>query len=728
MTARRLAAAMLALSVAGGACSLPPVDLAQERPLALRTTIRAADGTILARFFRQNRALVPLERVPRSLVNSVLAAEDARFFAHEGYDLKSITRAALVNLKAGEVVQGASTITQQYVKNTYFRRAPRTLERKTRELRLALEVESSYSKEEILERYLNTVYFGQGAYGVKAAAETYFGHGVASLSPAESALLAALIRSPAHYDPRSHPARARARRDYVLRRAVKLGFLEPLRARRLRRRGLGVLTNPPRVATREPYFVEAVKRELLADPRLGRTEHERAATVWRGGLEVNTTLDRELQTAAEAAVDGVLGLPDDPEAALVAIRPGSGRIVAMVGGRDWSASQVNLALGTAGGGSGRQPGSAFKPLVAATALEAGIPLDARYESSPAVFTLPSGETWPVRNSEGTAGGLLPLDEALIRSVNAVYARLILQLGAGPIATQARAMGIEAEIPAYPSIALGGAEVSVLDMATAYATLANDGTAVEPTTIAEVRLPSGEEMVSDQRRVPGVVAPGNAYLLTRVLEQVIERGTGTAADIGRPAAGKTGTTNDYADAWFVGYTPDLVTAVWVGYPQGLVPMTSVHGIRVSGGTFPAQIWQRFMYQAHVGEPVRAFEPPPGELVTVEIDPNSGLLAAPWCPGEIRTMLRQLVPTQYCPQPASEPPSLPVITPPPEQQEGQGGPKGEEPAEDDGPKGEGPNDGPGGPQPAPSPEPSPTPEPSPKPSPDPSPSPQPGPRNR
>jgi penicillin-binding protein 1A len=727
MTARRLAAAMLAFSVAGSACSLPPMDLAQERPLALRTTIRAADGTILARFFKQNRALVPLERVPPWLVKSVLAAEDARFFAHEGYDLKSIARAALVNLKAGEVVQGASTITQQYVKNTYFRTAPRTLERKARELRLALEVESSYSKEEILERYLNTVYFGEGAYGVKAAAETYFGHGVATLTTAESALLAALIKSPAYYDPRNHPARARARRDYVLRRAEKLGFLKQSRARRLRRAGLGVLRNPPRVATRQPYFVEAVKRELLADHRLGQSERERAATVWRGGLEIKTTLDRELQAAAEAAVDGVLGVPGDPEAALVAIRPGSGRIVAMVGGRDWSASQVNLALGTAGGGSGRQPGSSFKPLVAATALEAGIPLDARYESSPAVFTLPSGEAWPVHNSEGTAGGLLPLDEALIRSVNGVYARLILQLGAGQIATQARAMGIQAEVPPYPSIALGGVEVSVLDMASAYATLANSGTVVEPTTIEEISLPDGETIAPDQHRVHGVVAPGNAYLLTRVMEQVIERGTGTAADIGRPAAGKTGTTNDYADAWFVGYTPDLVTAVWVGYPQGLIPMTSVHGIRVSGGTFPAQIWQRFMYEAHVGKPISVFEPPPGELVTVEIDPGTGLLAAPWCPGEIRTMLRQLVPTQYCPEPAPEPPPLPVITPPPNEPAGPGGPEGEGPKEQDGPPSEGPNDGEDGPQADPSPKPSPTPRPSPKPSPEPTPTPQPDGRN-
>jgi membrane peptidoglycan carboxypeptidase len=215
-----------------------------------------------------------------------------------------------------------------------------------------------------------------------------------------------------------------------------------------------------------------------------------------------------------------------------------------------------------------------------------------------------------------------------------------------------------------------------------------------------------------------------------MEEVIERGTGTAADIGRPAAGKTGTTNDYADAWFVGYTPDLVTAVWVGYPQGLIPMTSVHGIRVSGGTFPAQIWQRFMYEAHVGRPIRVFEPPPGELVTVQIDPDTGLLAAPWCPGESRTMLRQLVPTQYCPDPAPEPAPLPVITPPPEQPARQSGPEGGPPKEEDGQGGEGNaeggNEGEDGPKPDPEPKPSPTPTPSPKPDSPTSPQPA-GPRN-
>ncbi len=648
--------------VVAGACSLPPVDLRGERRIALRSTFTAADGSFLARFFRENRAWIPLEKIPDVLVDAVISAEDARFWQHAGFDLRAIARAALVNVSRGETVQGGSTITQQYVKNTFFRSPPRSLDRKAKELRLAIELERRYTKREILERYLNTVYFGEGAYGARAAAETFFGRDVQDLGVADAALLAALIKAPATYDPRRHPRRALARRDYVLRRMEELGHLSRERMTQALRSGLGITPNPPRVPTNEPYFVEAVRQELLRDRRLGRSDAERARSLYEGGLKVETTLVPRLQDAAERAVEQVLGRPGDPEASLVAVRPATGEVVAMVGGRDWRQSQVNLALGAAGGGSGRQPGSAFKPIVLATALESGIPLTARYQSAPAVFTLDDGSTWTVRNSEGTGYGFLPLDEALVRSVNGVYARLGLDVGAAQVASQARLMGVRSKLPVYPSIALGTAQVSVLDMAAAYATLANGGTAVAPTTIRRIRMGNGELLRPDQERVGSAVAPGNAYLITRVLEQVIHRGTGTAANIGRPAAGKTGTTNDYVDAWFVGYTPDLVAAVWVGYPQGSVPMYDVHGIRVFGGTFPALIWRSFMLSALANVPPRDFELPKSDIVRVEIDPVSGLLAAPWCPGELKRMLRQLAPTEYCPLPPPSPYPTPDYSPP------------------------------------------------------------------
>jgi membrane peptidoglycan carboxypeptidase len=362
-----------------------------------------------------------------------------------------------------------------------------------------------------------------------------------------------------------------------------------------------------------------------------------------------------MQHLASGAVNSVLNQPGDPSGALITLDPHTGEILAMVGGNDFSTSQVNLALGKEGGGSGRQPGSTMKPIVAATALETGIPFDEHYESGPLSTVTPDGSTWTVGNTEGPGGPPLPIDEALVDSVNGVFARLALDLGAGAIVNQARLMGVSAKLPSVPSIALGSAEVSVLDMAAAFATIANRGTAIEPTTIRSVETPDGRVIRPRQDVTPQVLAPGNAYLITKALEQVIERGTGTAAGIGRPAAGKTGTTNDYADAWFVGYTPDLVTAVWVGYPEGRVPMTTVHGGVVVGGTLPAQIWRTFMASALAGRPARPFLLPRSDLVEVRIDPVSGLLAAPWCSGRIEKMLRQEVPTELCPQPPSPSPT-------------------------------------------------------------------------
>jgi penicillin-binding protein 1A len=657
--ARAAVAAALFPALLATGCSLAPIELGREKPLPLRTTVTASDGTLLARLFKQNRVLVEYREIPPVLIDAVLAAEDSRFFEHPGYDFEAIARAALANLEEGEVVQGGSTITQQYVKNTFFRTPARTFQRKARELRLAIEVEKRYSKTEILERYLNTVYFGEGAYGIKAATQTYFRHGLASMTLSEAALLAALIKSPAYYDPRTHRRNARGRRDYVLDRMAELRLAPDARVDAVKKHPLGVTAHPPRFSTKQPYFLEAVRQEVERDRRLGLSDRDRARAWWQGGLRVETTLDMRLQRFAETAIENVLDRPDDPAAALVAIRPQTGEIVAMVGGRDWSTSQVNLALGRAGGGSGRQPGSSFKPIVAATAMEGGIGLDTVYESGPGVFTLDDGSVWSPANYEGTNYGPMTVGEAMVKSVNGVFARLALDVGAGQIASQARLMGIKSDLRAYPSIALGAEEVSVLDMATAYATLANQGTAIEPTTIEKITLPSGEVLQPDQEVVPGTVSPGNAYLLTRVLQEVIQRGTGVLAQLGRPAAGKTGTTDDYGDAWFVGYTPQVVTAVWVGHPNARIPMLNVHGFRVLGGTLPAIIWRNFMTRALAGEPAKDFTVPKSELVRVEIDPATGLLAAPWCPGEFKTMLRQVAPTEYCPAPPPPSPSpLPV----------------------------------------------------------------------
>ena len=503
----------VAAGLSGSSCTLRPVNLDKERPLALRSTVTAADGSLLARFYEENRAPVEIGAVSPTLVDAVLAAEDTNFFRHPGYDLRAIARALLVNVEAGEIVQGGSTITQQYVKNTFFREPARTITRKARELRLSLEVERRYSKREILERYLNTVYFGHGAYGVKAAAETYFRHGVGEMNAREAALLAGLIKAPSDYDPYTDYREALQRRNWVLDRMVETGRLGARRGARLATTDLGIAANPPPAATRQPYFVEAVRQEILSDHRLGGSEGTRDRLLHEGGLEIETTLVPDLQKKAERAVASILHQPGDPDAALVAIRPKTGEIVAMVGGRDWSSSQVNLALGAAGGGSGRQPGSSFKPLAAAAAMEAGIPLSQTYESAPAVFDLGTGETWSVSNSEGSDYGEQRLDEALVSSINGVYARLALDVGGGAIASQARVMGVQSPLPSFPSIALGAIDVSVLDMAAAYSTVANGGIAIEPTTIERIRTASGEIYDPDQDVIPGAMSAGNAYLLT-----------------------------------------------------------------------------------------------------------------------------------------------------------------------------------------------------------------------
>lgn len=700
MRFRGVTAILVGLALITSGCQLRPVDLEGSKQLALRTTITDSAGRVLAQLFRENRVVVELADLPPHTIDAVLAAEDRRFYEHEGYDLRAIARAAIVNLREGRIVQGGSTITQQYVENTYFRSRARTFPSKAREVRYAIEVEKVMSKNEILEGYLNTVYFGEGAYGIESASENYFGHSASELTIGESALLAGVIRAPSRDNPRDHPRVAMARRDQIVRRMEKLGMISSDDANSALAAPTKVTRKPPQIAFHEPYFVEAVKREVLNDERFGG-EHDRARALYKGGLQIETTLDSRLQRMAGDAINSVLNQPGDPAAALVAIDPKTGEIVAMIGGRDWKASQVNLALGKAGGGSGRQPGSSFKPIVAASALESRIPLETRYQSGSIRVTFPDDSVWSVASQDH---GLISLRQAMINSINGPFARLALQIGAGRVAAQAEMMGVRARLPSVPSIALGSVEVSVLDMAAAYATIANHGRALEPTTIRSIDFPNGITL-EPERETVAAMSPGNAFMLTEVLQQVIEEGTGTAARLDRPAAGKTGTSNDYADAWFVGYTPQLVAAVWVGYPEGRIPMTSVHGGLVLGGTLPAAIWRNFMLAAHRGLPVLDFEIPEEALVTVRIDPKSGLLAAPWCPGKNETMLRELVPLQYCPEPVIEPPEPIFASPSPSKGKGDDEGKGQKDEDEGKPDDE--------PEPEPSDKPTPKPEPEPEP---------------
>lgn len=611
-----LLAVFLVLGATGGvtfaslSSSLP--DLSGETSLAETSVIYDADGGVLADLHsEQNRTYVPLANIPIDLRNAVISTEDQRFYAHGGVDPLGIARALWVDVVKG-AHQGGSTITQQYVVNTFLKRED-TLTRKVKEAILAYKLESTYSKDQILEKYLNTVYFGHGAYGVQAAAQTYFGKDVGELTTAECAMIAGIIKSPGRYSPRIDPTAADGRRGTVLDQMLSLDYIDQATHDAAKSEAF-TLAEPTAAGTTAPYFVDWVTQTLI--------DMYGADAVYKGGLRVKTTLDVKAQTAAEAAISSVLDKQGDPSAALVAVEPSTGAVRALVGGKDFSTQQFNVA--TQGR---RQPGSAFKTFVLVTALEQGVSPEQTFESGAMSLTIPGGQVWKVSGASG--GGLLRLRQATVKSVNAVYAQLILQLGADKVAETAKRMGITNEINAVPAIALGSQEVSPLEMASAYGTLANGGKHVTPYGILEVRDASGKVLYSAQPETTQAVSPAVAYLTTDILKGVIASGTGTAAKIGRPAAGKTGTTQEYRDAWFVGYTPDLACSVWVGYPDSQVEMTNVHGIKVTGGSFPARIWAAFMKTALADTPAKDFTKPDG-LTTQAICLETGQIATANCP--------------------------------------------------------------------------------------------------
>ncbi|MBE0476939.1 MAG: PBP1A family penicillin-binding protein [Coriobacteriia bacterium] len=580
------------------------------------SVIKDRDGrTLVELFAEQNRTDVPLTEMPIELRRAVISTEDKRFYEHKGVDPWGIARAVLVDIRTGSKVQGGSTITQQFVKQAFVT-PEKTVKRKVMEGMLAYQVEKRYTKDEILELYLNTIYFGHGAYGVQAASQVYFGKHVGDLTLPESAVLAGVIKAPARFSPYLDEKAAERRRATVLSQMVAENYVDresyaEALAAELELKGLD------RAKARAPYFVEYVKSLLV--------EEFGADAVYRGGITVKTTLDLKIQEAAERAVRETLNRKGDPSASLVAIDPASGEIVAMVGGRDFGTQQYNVAVQ-----GRRQPGSAFKPFVLVTALQQGISPEATFESGPVRLTVAGSDPWKVTGAGGGRRGPMRLREATERSVNSVFAQLIMAVGPEKVVETARKMGIREEMTPVPAIALGGHEqgVSPLAMASAYGTLANEGVHVRAHGIREVRDATGEVLMKAERKKSRALDPEIAALTTDILKGVVTSGTGKAAAIGRPVAGKTGTTQEYRDAWFVGYTPQLATAVWVGYPEEQREMTNVHGIKVTGGSFPARIWASFMRSALGGEPAKDFAKPEG-LKTVSVCTLSGLRAGEYC---------------------------------------------------------------------------------------------------
>jgi penicillin-binding protein 1A len=619
------------------ASDLPGLENQQQYNNARNSVLLDDRGREIGVLSRQNQILVTQLQIPPIVKEAVIAIEDKRFMTNSGVDLRSIARAFVDDLLHQGAVQGASTIEQQFVKNALQEQAHRTIFEKLREAALAFHLAHKWTKEKIITEYLNTIYFGNGAYGIEAAAQTYFGHEpdhlgcgtpkqrlcVEELRPWEAALLAGIVQSPTDYNPVTHPTAARERRDVVLAQMLQQGYIpkavyemsvtEPLPAAQ----EIASPNQPLIDGIDTGYFDAWVGQQVIARYHAGPT--------YDGGLQIKTTLDLELQRAAEQAVNGYLPGPEGPGAALVAIENSTGKVRAMVGGRNFNETPFDLA--TEGE---RQPGSSFKAFDLAAALEDGISPDSVWTSKPKTFHV-DGEVFVVHNDENAYTGENTLTNATAYSDNSIYAEVGLKVGTRRIAALAHEMGITTPISTNPAMTIGGLKIGVtpLDMAHAYETIAHGGQRVSgtlgepgmPVGIEEVSapsrtLPDGDHREVDHTRLRRVLPASVATTETEVLETVLEYGTAKTAALGQFAAGKTGTTSNYGDAWFVGWDSRYTVAVWVGYPNSLVPMTTdFEDGPVLGGTFPALIWHNFMVAA-MGVEKRRVEEEAAQRVAVK----------------------------------------------------------------------------------------------------------------
>ncbi len=561
----------------------------------------------------ENRLPVPLAKVPKDLQNAFIATEDARFYQHFGVDPRAIARAVFSNVLDRGVSEGASTITQQLARNALLSQE-QTLKRKIQEAVLAIQIERQYTKAEILELYLNQIYFGQGAYGVQAAARVYFSKNVENLNLAECALLAGIPKSPNYYSPLNNLKAAKERQATVLDQMVKYEYISQDTAKKAKATELKLATRSPSSIGEASYFVDYVTQQLI--------DKYGADAVYKDGLKIYTTLDLDMQRAAEKAMAQLPTYRTDakgikqPQGALVAIEPNTGQIKAMVGGR--GNDQFNRAVMAE-----RQPGSAFKPFVYLAALESGMTPATVVEDKP----ISVGNYSPT-NYDHKYRGKVTLRTALENSLNVVAVKLAQRVGPEKPLYYAQQMGISTLVTRGPvndvnlAMALGGLTrgVTPLELASAYGVLANSGVRVEPTAVLRVVDRNGKVLEQHQPRARAVVNERSVYVLVDMMKGVLIRGTGGGANIGRPAAGKTGTTSDHLDAWFTGFTPDLATAVWIGCdtPEYLNGMT--------GGDLPATIWHNFMMAALANKPVRDF-PRPSGIVSAPVSRKDGLLVDP-----------------------------------------------------------------------------------------------------
>ncbi len=627
--------------IAGTLKSVPRLEDVRFNP-KMTTTLYDVHDEVVARIFKENRLPVSLDEIPKTLQAAVISIEDQKFYEHHGLNFMAILRALITDVLHGEVVQGGSTITQQLAKIAFLTNE-QTFVRKIKDAVWAIQIERKYTKDEILETYLNEIYLGHGAYGVEAASQLYFGKSAKQLNLPESALLAGILRGPEYYSPYVNMEAARRRRNTVLNVMADLGYITRAQAESAKKAPITVVGLKQNRA-HAPYFVDYVLQQLL--DKYGE------AQVYSGGLKIYTSLDLKMQLAAEKALLDLLpkGKIDEnklqqPQGALIAIDPHSGYIKAMVGGR--GEDKFNRAVQAV-----RQPGSAMKPFVYIAAIDRGYTTAQVIDDSPVEYSMPDGSLWTPQNVDNKFRGPITLRTALEQSVNIVAIKLLDQIGAGTAIEYAKKMGITTLVEKGTlndrnlSLALGGITrgVTPMEMTTAYGALANQGILVEPVSIVRVEDRDGNVLEENRAKKQIVLNEQTSYIVTDMLKGVITRGTGQNAAIGRPAAGKTGTTSDYTDAWFVGYTPDLVASVWMGNDNPKEKL--VFGDVKFASWRSAQIWAAFMSQALVDTPVRDFPVPEG-IVTANIDADTGLLATAGCTN-VRTevFISGTEPTQYC----------------------------------------------------------------------------------
>ncbi len=629
---------------------LPPLaDLENYKP-SLASKIYDEKGTLIAQLFIEQRSLVPLKKIPELLKKTIIIIEDEGFYSHLGISPVSMLRAFLVNMIQGRVAQGGSTITQQLAKNLFLTQE-RTFSRKIKEVMLSFKIEYCYTKDEILEMYLNQINMGSGAYGVEAAARTYFGKNVERLTLPECALLAGLPRAPNKYSPYKNAYKAKMRRNRILDRLLKKDVITKKEAEAAKLAPIEIHRIEQKNA---PYFVEYVRQQL--------EETYGSNVIYKGGLSVYTSLDMQMQEYAQKAVARGLeeaeikiakenGIPVENifdaefrknlpiQASFIALDPKTGYIKAMIGGRDFSESEYNRAVQAK-----RQPGSAFKPFIYATALDNSFTPADIIVDAPMSINEKDGQVWKPENYEKKFFGPTTLRKALTLSRNIVTLKLLMKVGTSSVVSYANKMGIKSQLHKNLSLAFGTSEVTLLELTSAYSTFPNLGVKVEPLCILTVKDSTGKILEENQPRLQDVLKPESAYLMTSMLESVVNEGTASRIrgnGITFNCAGKTGTTDNQADVWFIGFTSDLIAGCWVGFDN-----RRSLGSWISSSNTPVPIWGEFMKEVYKGKPPEPFTKPP-KVVTVKIDPDSGMLYSPKCKRSLKEVfIEGTAPVEIC----------------------------------------------------------------------------------